>query len=293
MGCIMSNRPPIHLLITDLDNTLYDWISSFVPAFYAMVDVASKILAVDQEQLLDELKEVHQRYRNSERPYALLETAIVQQRYANASWSERKNHLDGAFSAFNSQRERNLRLFPSVRETLQTIHRSGCTIVGYTEAFWENSLYRLILLKIVDEFRLLYAPKAREGIHPDLNPRHNLEEYITKLRFLPDNHRKPDPEILQEIAVVQGVSPENIIYVGDSITRDIAMAKLAGVRSVHARYGCNYSPVDWQKLVRITHWSDDDVARERRLKEEYRDIFPDLEIDSFSQLLTFYEFAPK
>ena len=46
-------KPVIKLLVTDLDNTLYDWVGFFAKAFRAMVEVAVPILGVDREALLD------------------------------------------------------------------------------------------------------------------------------------------------------------------------------------------------------------------------------------------------
>ncbi|MFY9574530.1 MAG: HAD family hydrolase [Blastocatellia bacterium] len=295
-------RCPIYLLVTDLDNTLYDWVSTFVPALYAMVDVAAGILGVDREQLLEDLKTVHQRYHNSEQPFALLDTPAVEHRYPNTSRLERKRHLDPAFEAFNNARRENLRLYPEVRETLQVIRDSGCVIVGYTEAFVENSLYRLTLLGILDQIQLLYVPKSRsdEG-HPDPARRRILDEYRDRVRLLPDGHRKPDPQVLREICEEHQVSPKETLYVGDSMTRDVAMAKKAGVHAAWARYGCAFSREDWNKLVRVSHWTAEDVAREVWLKEEYRDVRADVEIDSYAELLgpveknanEFFDFSSK
>ena len=285
-------RRQIQLLVTDLDNTLYDWVSSFVPAFYGMVDVAAGILRVDQEELLDDLKAVHQRYHNSEQPFALLETSIVARRYPDASRFERKHHLDAAFSAFNSLRERNLRLYPGVRDTLRVIRKSGCGVVGYTEAVIENSLYRLRLLGVLEEIQLLYVPKSHtdEG-HPDSAHQRIVDQYSHRVHFLPDAHRKPDPSVLSEICEAHRVSLLHTLYVGDSMTRDVAMAKGAGVHAAWARYGCAFNPGDWKKLVRVTHWTAEDVARETRLKEEYRDVRADVELDSFGELLEFFDFG--
>ena len=38
--------PVISLVITDLDNTVYDWLTAFVPAFYAMVHEAARLIGV-------------------------------------------------------------------------------------------------------------------------------------------------------------------------------------------------------------------------------------------------------
>jgi phosphoglycolate phosphatase len=284
-------KPCIRLFVTDLDNTLYNWISAFVPAFYGMVEIACQILAVDQLRLLDELKAVHQRYHNSEQPFALLETPTVEHRFPKTTPLEKKLQLKEAFDVFERIRGQRLHPYPGVRETLKHIRSSGCSILGYTEAVPENSLFRLILLDLVNDIELLYAPTSRSKEHPDPNHPRKLDPYRNKLRYLPAGHRKPDPSVLVDICDASGQDSAGVLYVGDSLTRDVAMAKAAGVHSAWARYGSINNPEDWQKLVRITHWTKEDVDREEELCERFRDIRPDIEIDTFSQLLEHFSFA--
>ena len=68
-------------------------------------------------------------------------------------------------------------------------------------------------------------------------------------------------------------------YLGDSLVRDIAMAKQAGVTAIWARYGTEYDPKHWQYLVKVTHWTDEDVQREKILKSKYSDVVPDYTIE--------------
>src|ERR1043165_5306505 len=117
----MTNR---QLLVCDLDNTLYDWVSYFVPAFYAMVDVAVSITGCDRAKLLDDFRRVHQRYHDSEQPFALLETETVRTLYQGRSASETRRELDPALHAFNSVRKRSLALYPGVKETLESLSAS-------------------------------------------------------------------------------------------------------------------------------------------------------------------------
>jgi phosphoglycolate phosphatase-like HAD superfamily hydrolase len=287
----MTNRYHIRLLITDLDNTLYDWLSYFVPAFYGMVEVAAKQLSVDREQLLDELKIIHQYYHNSEHPFALLETPTVERLYAGSTRMERRKYLKDAFDAFNRIRLETLHLYPGVRETLHTIRRSGCTVVGYTEAAVENSLYRLKLLNITEEFQRLYAPESTSQGHPDPTRPAIEAEFQHLVYLLPRGHRKPNPAVIKDICEHHKVSGAATLYVGDSLTRDVAMAKAAGVHAVWARYGTSYDPATWEKLVRVTHWTAEDRDREQLLKEQYRAIHPDVTINSFSDLLNEFEFT--
>ena len=51
-------------LITDLDDTLYDWIGFFIPAFYAMVDELVVITGIDKNVLLSKKSIHHYRMKN-------------------------------------------------------------------------------------------------------------------------------------------------------------------------------------------------------------------------------------
>jgi phosphoglycolate phosphatase-like HAD superfamily hydrolase len=286
-----SEKSVIRLFITDLDNTLYDWISVFVPAFYAMIKIACQILAVDEQLLLDELKLVHQRYHNSEQPFALLETPTVHRRFPALSPLQKKLLLKKAFDAFEEVREERLHPYPGVRETLGLIRSAGCPVLGYTEAVPENSLFRLFLLKLLNEVDFLYAPRSHGTDHPDRDHPRKLDPYRYKIRYLPAGHRKPDPTVLKDICASHHQDPVSVLYLGDSITRDVAMAKVAGIHSVWARYGTAYSLDDWQKLVRITHWTKEDVDREEELSKRFGNVQADVKIDSFPQLLEYFSFG--
>lgn len=61
---------------------------------------------------------------------------------------------------------------------------------------------------------------------------------------------------------------EHTWYVSDSLTRDMSMAKAAGVHAVRAKYGTRYDRDLWLDLVWITHWTDEDVAREAERNSE-------------------------
>jgi FMN phosphatase YigB (HAD superfamily) len=56
------------LLITDLDNTLYDWVTFFTASFRSMVTELTSMLETFEDNLLEEFKSIHQRYGNSEQP---------------------------------------------------------------------------------------------------------------------------------------------------------------------------------------------------------------------------------
>jgi phosphoglycolate phosphatase len=281
------NTPTVRLLITDLDNTLYDWVGSFVPAFYAMAEEASEILDVDLDALLDDLRAVHQRHGSSEHPFALLETKAVQNRLT-ARQSDARLLLDAAFHRFNSVRKHSLALYEGVIDTLRAVVAAQVPVVAYTDARIPNSLYRVNRLGLNEFVERLYAPAAR---FPEALVGAATNEQL--LRVLPEGDKKPNPRTLLDICRDLGVAPDDTLYVGDSLSRDIYMAQSAGVRSAWARYGTEIDPALWQKLVRITHWTEQDVQSEARLKAESVGTQPDVVLDSFRGLLEHFEFVPR
>jgi FMN phosphatase YigB (HAD superfamily) len=279
----------LKLLITDLDNTLYDWVTFFANAFEAMTRALEPILRIPREQLLDEFKQVHQRYGNSEQPFAVLELPSVQAKFGTRDRLKLKIAVDAALHAFNAERTRRLGLYPYVRQTLEAIAAKDIAIVGHTEAIAVNAFYRLRYLKIAHLFRRLYVLDGDALEHPEPGHASASDPPADFVHVVPRDERKPNPKLLLDICRTEGVKSKDAWYIGDSLTRDIAMAKDAGVVAVWAKYGTDYDPALWNILVRVTHWTAEDVRREEQLRERASHISPDFTVDSFRELMTIIE----
>jgi FMN phosphatase YigB (HAD superfamily) len=275
------------LLITDLDNTLYDWVTFFAQSFRAMVRSLAQITSISENVLLDDFKLIHQKYSNSEYPYAVLELPSVKSKYAGLSDEALLQIVDGALHDFNSTRAKTLRLYEGVASTLSELHDQGVTIVGHTEAISVNAFYRLRKLGIERLFTKLYALDGFVRPHPKGAPE-GSEPWEGFIEKVPQTERKPNPTLLLDICNRLDVTASEAVYVGDSLTRDISMAKQAGVMAVWAKYGTQYDRSLWNVLVRVTHWSDDDVRREEELRHQFANVKPDLAIDVFTELLPLF-----
>lgn len=281
-----EQRRPMKLLITDLDDTLYDWVSFYAVSFTAMLKTLSSLLQVDEEQLIAEFREVHRGYGYSEPPFAVLELPSVRARYGNLDRRSIAKVLDPALHAFNSKRKRLLALFPTVRETLnQLTSRFGVTLIGHTEASLQNAYFRLLSLDIANYFQRLYVIDKRWPGHPKPERDRALSPKEGFVRVLPASERKPNPHLLRRICAAEGFSRHETWYVGDSLLRDVAMARAAGVHSAWAKYGTEYDPQHWETLVAISHWTVEDVAREDRLKRDAANAEPEVVLSTFADLL--------
>lgn len=262
------------LLITDLDDTLYDWSGFFVPAFYAMAEEIAGITGIAMDQLLHEYREVHQSLGTVEFPYATLRLPSIRACFTGMETAQMKEALRPAFMKFNGIRDSRLRLFPGVAETLEALAARGLTIIGYTESSQENGFYRLQKLGADRFFKRVYACESQ------FQSTYGSNEKVRTVRT-----KKPNVDVLLDICRKEGRTPAEVAYVGDSLTKDMYMAKKAGVTALWARYPREDTDY-YEKLCAITSWTQEDFEREERLRRhmEQADLKPDHILTSFSQL---------
>src|SRR5262249_49881054 len=145
-----------------------------------------------------------------------------------------------AFAAFNAARDRTLRVYEGVLDALARLAALRVPVVGHTEASAPNAFFRLRKLDCLPYIAALYALEHVGADHPVIEKSLRFQEDSDRVRFLRADQRKPNPAILSTICEAYAVSPSETLYVGDSLTRDIAMAREAGARSAWAEYGLSY-----------------------------------------------------
>jgi phosphoglycolate phosphatase-like HAD superfamily hydrolase len=276
----------VDLVVFDLDNTLYDWYASFLPAFYTMVEIAVSILKCDRENLLDELRSVHVKHHDVEHPFSLLETEIVKELSRQRGLAEIRLILDPAFHAFNKARKDNLVLFPDVRRTLDELRSRQIRLVAFTDSSYFATLRRVRQLDLVNVFERIFCRAKSESAVPFLGQ--PSEDSLTAITTeLPANETKPDPVVLNDIAKAERTATFSMAYIGDSISKDVLMAKKAGCFAIWARYGVNRDPAMYESLIRISHWTNHDILRERNFAQEASAITPDFTCEkSIAEVLT-------
>jgi FMN phosphatase YigB (HAD superfamily) len=280
----------IKLVITDLDNTIYNFVDFYGPSFRAMLDALVEITGLDKSTLKASFKRVHQLHRTSEYSFAIEELDVLAARDRALSFSEKLLKYNQAISAFRSKRAQSLRLYPGVLETLNVLRSAGKKIVAHTDAMMFYAVYRLQRqLNIGQLFDGLFAIKDH-GPPPGVSEKEarsrEPETYVCSVpihRELNPSVTKPDPRVLKAILTEFSVVPHEAIYIGDSLHKDVRMAQLSGVHDVFAAYGRDYDAENWQLLVDITHWTDRDVAREKEFGAV--EILPTHTIRSFPEVL--------
>lgn len=276
-------------LITDVDNTLFDWQELWYKTFSAMIERVIQISKVDRETLYLQCSQIHQKYGTSEYSRLLEELPCLIEMYGD----QLRDELAPAIDAFRDARRATLKLYPNVEKTLGTLKKHGVVIAAFTEskAFYTNYRFRKLGLDGLIDF--LYSPadhsmpadtvenRFYEPAHYDLKG--------TVHRFTPEGEIKPNPEILLQIISDLHARPDEVIYVGDNILKDVAMAQEANVTDVHAKYGVSQHRPEYELLRKVTHWTPEMVERERAaLKPGGLTPTHVLEKD-FSQILPLFE----
>ncbi|MCL2540057.1 MAG: HAD family hydrolase [Firmicutes bacterium] len=222
----------IKLVITDLDNTLYNWLAYFVPAFFGMAGKVAEILDLPLDEVITQYRQLNHQHNNVEPSYSTLALPCVLNKYPNKSQMELKEIFEPAFALFRSGRKEKLRLYSGVMKTLNAIRKQGILIVGCSDSTLEALQKRLTILKIESKFARLYVRENTFVCSIKKPP-----EMPVVVKEMAHAASKPNPELLLTICKDMGVAPHEAVYVGDSHLRDIGMANLAGITSVWARYG--------------------------------------------------------
>jgi phosphoglycolate phosphatase-like HAD superfamily hydrolase len=263
------------LIVFDLDNTIYDWYRAFIPAFYNMVNVAVELLGVDRESLLDQLREVHIKHHDVEHPFSLMETELVQEmirsRGAEAMWKL----LDPAFHSFNRTRKANLALFPGTGDALNELRSYGISLAAYTDSKYYSAIGRIARLELGDVFDRIYCREKSPSLQSAISLDYTGSSLRDKVVEIPSHEGKPNPRVLNEIINLQCAGNGEVAYVGDSLAKDVLMAKRAGCFAVWAKYGAHTDRAMYERLVRVSHWTLADIERERNYAAEARQIEPD------------------
>lgn len=280
------------VLITDLDNTLYDWFKIWYESFNSMLEKVIEISGIEKNVLLEEIKAIHQKHGTAEYAFLLQDIPSLQKLYGDKDKILRE--MDSAIHAYNSARKQNLKLYDTVEDTLKELKKRGVIIVGYTESKSYYSAYRMKRLMLDKYMDILYSPPDHEIPEGEgKNTKFDFE--LTVHRHTPEGELKPNPKLLLDIVNGIGADPEECVYIGDSEMKDISMAKKAGIADVYAAYGNghfnNGDEGPYNLLRAVTFWTEEVVERERRIKEENAgEITPTFSVDQFSEILDLFNF---
>lgn len=277
-------------IITDIDNTLYNFVDYFAPAFRAMVHVLANRTNIPEEEVVRSFKEVYRRFHSLEYPNSVQKLSVLQERYEPKEIEELV-HI--ARVAFGGSYRRRMRPYPTVVDTLHWLRQQGYFLIAYTDGPLRHArtkLQRLGIRKLFDAF-VAWVPQPSEAEVESFSPEpeHNWfidpsgREFKQGRTFsISAADRKPNPAVLHILMEEFDLAPEQCWLVGDSIAKDLMPAREVGMHDVWARYGKEFELRNWQTLVQVSPWHDAVIKVEQSPEVLY---VPRHTISSFGELI--------
>jgi phosphoglycolate phosphatase-like HAD superfamily hydrolase len=241
----------VTLVIVDVDDTLFDWLGMWSVSFGALLASLEHVSSLSGEQRVAAFRKLHIAARTTERGLTVGDADRL---------GVPAEIIPALGEEFEASMRRHTRPFSGVVETLAALRQRNVKVVAHTDTPAHLASDRLVQLGLDGVIDTLFATESARVTafrRTRQTPRHS------EVVVLP--HLKPDPRGIALILERFGVSSENCVYVGDSKIKDIPMARAAGVRDVFAAYGCKRSSTAYDLLRSVSHWSDEDIARERGL----------------------------
>lgn len=249
----------IELVVTDMDNTLYPWVDYIVPAVEAMVEAVCRATGFPRLRVIQSLKAVYTKYESNEYPYALQESSLYEAFPEFGSFD--KLVIEPARAAFAQARRKYLAPYPGVVETLKALEARRIPVVALTDAPRNPAEYRVKAMQLDTLLSGLYTlpgfdfpatPKGETLIASSILKKEERGEYraACKVVELERDWEKPDLRGLQRILREYGVRPEQTLVVGDSLHKDVAIARAMGAIDCWAEYG-TYASREYRERLDI------------------------------------------
>lgn len=255
----MATRMAIRLVVTDMDNTLYSWVDYIVPAVEAMVTAVQTATGFQRIKVVQSLKAVYTKYESNEYPFALQESSLFQEFPEFGSFD--KMVIEPARMAFSAARKKYLKPYKNVLETLTTLREMKIPVVALTDAPKNPAEQRIKKLGLDSLLTAIYTmpgftfPSGPDGaalVAPDILQKEVKGAYRASCPVieLPREHEKPHPGGLSKILQTYGMKPNEVLVVGDSVKKDIGVARELGCVDCWAEYG-TYVSLEYRERLDI------------------------------------------
>ncbi len=272
------------VLITDLDNTLYNWVDYFGMSFRGMTHAISREMKIEEVEFIEAAKQVFKKVGTLEYAFLIQELPFIT-RYSE---NEISSFIEISKKVFQIVRSKNLVAYDGVKETFRYLNSIGVTIVGVTNAPIYYGEWRLKELGIDRYFQGILGWEGKDV--PDNKYTEQIRKAISEGRYRskhiryrwaePIENIKPNPIGYLKVINRFMVSHKNTYIMGDSLDRDISPAIEIGAHSIWAKYGTSFEKRNLDTLLAITHWEEGEIKKEYSKKK----IDPEFTISNISEL---------
>jgi len=287
-------RKIVDTLIVDLDNTIFDWFAVWYASFEPIYKEIIRVTGQPVDKIEADIRDIHHARRTSEYTFLIEEVEVLKDlRKAG----DIRACFQDAIDAARRGRDQTLKLYPSVIRCLWDVKKKGTQIVAYTESMGFYSAYRLKRFGLDGVIDVLFSPEDHDvptGVSVDKLRRLPDEFYelqVTEIRHTPPGELKPNPRVLLDIIQAVGAKASRCAYVGDSLFKDVAMARDVDVFDIHAKYGESQRRPEYSLLQRVSHWTEADVQREREIIAKGHNFEPSAILkETFAEIFIYCDF---
>lgn len=252
------------LLMLDLDNTVYNWVDFFAPCFRAMVHVLARETGLPEADIIADFKDVYGRHRSVEYPFSIQKLRLSGSR----SEAEVAELIRAAMGAFKKVRRVRLCSYAGVRESLQWMRARNVAVVAVTNSPLYLGRARIKQLHLANYFLGIAAWEGWDLSEDDPfvdslreRDRHSPTQPLSSEWPLPRASLKPRPDAYERIMSSLAMPSSRTIVMGDSQHKDLIPAAGLGCTTVWAEFGTHFDARNFQTLLDITHWTDENIER--------------------------------
>jgi phosphoglycolate phosphatase len=252
------------LVVTDVDNTIFDWVGIWAHAFQALIAELARRTGSTPSACLAACRDVHLRRGATECP-GLLEDLASHDALPGLDTPT----LSRVAEVYRRSWDVRLAPYRGVRETLASLAGRGIAVVAYTESDASVAAARLTRMGLAGVIRRVFGRAASTAAtRPDWNLVQACSRSPIAVDFIAVQDSKPNPLGLRQILSRLAIPPDRTLYLGDNLWKDVAMAQRLGVNALWAAYGCERQPRHLELLNHVAHWAAHDLSAERAATPE-------------------------
>jgi phosphoglycolate phosphatase len=292
------------LLVLDIDNTVFDWVTYYVAAFVPLLKTLEGVIRVPYRVLASESKEVFTRHGSIEYPFLVQELPSVIKFYGPDIERMLREAVDPCRKTFNGAADKYLVPYDGVVDALTRMRKDnpGMSIAALTDAPRYIAMWKMNKLGVLDLFDAIYGlgdPKipiseefGRIKVDPEILHKHLKQNdfgFKGDIRVLPDEYEKPGIRGLKTILMdfeldEDAAHKKQVVWCGDNLNKDVGLGKKLGIRTVWAKYGAMVSPQLKEKLAEFS--PEHSIHKNAHLTDDKSHaLVPDVTLNSFSELL--------
>ncbi|MEY4631007.1 MAG: hypothetical protein RIQ81_1127 [Pseudomonadota bacterium] len=245
------------LIVTDIDNTVFDWVTYYVRSFSALLREVEGVTGISYARLAAESQEVFTRHGSIEYPFLIQELPSVVAHYGDDIDLMLTEAVDRGRRVFMKTAEAHLRPYDSVVETLVKIRADypDVPLVALTDAPRYVAMWKLNKLGLLPYFNAVYGladPRiptcernGRVKVDPEILLKHLQQVnfgFKGRIRILPDDYEKPGTRGLKTVLMDYSLDEDpahrqSVLWIGDNLRKDVGLGQRLGVRTAWAKYG--------------------------------------------------------